>query len=79
MKDAIVEAYVAYASKVLEYEHTEKQRIRQEQAGEAALQQAQGGSRKKGHREEEGHELALRAYSGGLVDSAFGFSEEEAV
>ena len=38
----------------------------------------QGGSRKKDHREEEGHELALGAYSGGLVDSAFGFSEEEA-
>ncbi len=58
MKDAIVEAYVAYGSKVFEHEHTEKQRIRQEQTDEAALQQAQGGSRKKDRREEEGHEMA---------------------
>ena len=40
-------------------------------------QQVQGGIHKKDHREEEGHELALCVYSGGIVDSDFGFSEEE--
>ncbi len=37
VKDAILEAYVAYGSKVFEHEHTENQRIRQEQADEVAL------------------------------------------
>jgi len=47
VQDAVCDGFVKYGMKVFEYEHTEKQRIRQEQADEVAVGQAEGGSRKK--------------------------------
>ncbi len=61
-----------------EYEHTEQQRIRENQTDEMTLEQAEGGSRKKGRTEEERHIMTLGVCSGVFVDEEFGFSEEEA-
>ena len=41
VKDALCEAYVKYGMKVFEYETTEKQRIREEQADEVTVGQAE--------------------------------------
>ena len=43
MKDAIAKAYVRYGMHVFEHEHAKKERIRENQADEAELEQAQGG------------------------------------
>ena len=43
---------------MFEYEHAEKQRIRQEQADEVTVGQAEGGSRKKSRTDAAEHILA---------------------
>ena len=59
VKDAIVEAYVVYGMNVFEYEHSENQRILENQTDEAVVQQAQGDNCKKCRR-------------GGATDNAIG-------
>jgi hypothetical protein len=63
---------------VFEYEHAEKQRIREEQADEVALGQAEGGSRKKGRTDPERQTMTLGVSSGGAADDEYGFSDDEA-
>jgi hypothetical protein len=77
VKDATVEANVRYGMHVFEHEHAEKERIRENQADEAKLEQAQGGSRKKCRREEERRTMTLGVNSGMTADDEFGFSDEE--
>jgi hypothetical protein len=77
VKDAVCEAYVKYGMKVFEYETAEKQRIREEQADEVTVGQAEGGSRKKGHTDAEGHMMTLGVSSGGVADDKYGFSDDE--
>ncbi len=77
MKDAIAKAYVRYGMHVFEHEHAKKERIRENQADEAELEQAQGGSRKKCRREEERRTMTLGVNSGVTADDEFGFSDEE--
>ncbi len=52
MKDTIVEAYVVYGMNVFEYEHTDKQRILENQTDETAVDQTESDNHKKYHREE---------------------------
>ena len=49
----IFETYVVYGMNVFEYDHTEKQRILENQSNETATHQSQGDNRKKYRREEE--------------------------
>ena len=77
VKDAIVEAYLVYGMNVFEYEHAEKQRILENQTDETAVQQVQGGSRKKCRREEERRTMRLVVFSGAPVDDDCGFRDEE--
>ena len=79
VKDAIVEAYLVYGMNVFEYEHAEKQRILENQTDETAVQQVQGGSRKKCRREEERRTMQLGVFSGVPVDDDCGFRDEETV
>ena len=53
MKDTVVEAYEVYGMNVFEYDHTEKQRILENQTDESVADQTEGVSRKKYLREEE--------------------------
>jgi len=64
--------------KVLEYEHTQKQCIREEQADGVTLGQAEGESRKKDHTDAERQIMTLGVSSGGTADDDFGFSDDEA-
>jgi hypothetical protein len=64
VKDAVVDAYVVYGLNVFEHEHAEKERIRQNQAHESQVDQAQGGSRKKCRRPESRQTMLLGVSSG---------------
>jgi hypothetical protein len=67
VKNAICEAYVKYGMNVFEYEHTEKERIREEETDEVSLDQTQGVIRKKGHTEQERRIMTLGVCSGGTT------------
>jgi hypothetical protein len=67
VKNAIFEAYVKYGMNVFEYEHTEKERIREEETDEVSLEQAQGVIHKKDHTEQERRIMTLSVCSGGTT------------
>ena len=77
MKDAIVESYVVYGMNAFEYEYAEKERIRENQAHEAEVEQAEGGSRKKCRRQEARETMALGVCSGVNTDEVYGFSDDD--
>ena len=62
---------------MFEHEHAEKERIRQNQAHEAQVDQAQGGSRKKCRRPESRQTMLLGVSSGVNTDEACGFSDDD--
>ncbi len=77
VKIAVCEAYIKYGMNVFEYEHTEKQRIREEETDEVSLGQAEGDSRKKDHTDPERWIMTLGVSSGGTAHAVYGFSDEE--
>jgi hypothetical protein len=76
VKIAVCETYIKYGMNVFEYEHTEKQRIREE-TDEVSLGQTEGDSHKKDHTDPERRILTLGVSSGGTTHSVYGFSDEE--
>ena len=62
---------------VFEYEHTEEQRILENQTDESATQQSQGDSRKKYRREEDRRKMQFGVFSGLPVDDDCDFTDEE--
>ncbi len=77
MKNAVCDAYVKYGMNVFEHDHTEKRRMREEEADEVALGQAEGRIRKKGRTDLDRHAMTLGVASGGTVHGDYGFSDDE--
>jgi hypothetical protein len=77
VKNTVSDAYVKYGMNVFEYEHVEKQCIREEQTDEVALGQVEGDSRKKVHTDPERQTMTLGVSSGGVADDEYGFSDDE--
>ncbi len=62
---------------MFQYEYDEKERIREKQAHEVEVEQVEGVNRKKCHRDDTRHTMALGVYPGVTVDHAFGFSDDD--
>ena len=77
VQDAVCDGFVKYGMKVFEYEHTEKQRIRQEQADEVTVGQAEGGSRKKSRTHTADPMMTFGQISPWETEDDYGFGDNE--
>ena len=61
---AVCDAYVKYGMNVFEHEHSEKLRIREEEADELSLGQAEGDNHKKGRPDPDRRAMTVGVSSG---------------
>ncbi len=78
VKNAVCDAYVKYGMNVFEHDHTEKLRMREEEADEVSLGQSEGGNRKKDRTDPDRRAMTLGVSSGGTAHGDYGFSDDEA-